>query len=107
VISGIEQVSARSLVPSASGVFLPRHAHQLSASRRKAAPGSANPDSFWVKDESVEHSANLPDPDSIAEEIVEDLQAALAQFTEIAADLRKRAFPKSIFSRLSIRAGEI
>jgi hypothetical protein len=29
------------------------------------------------------------DPDIIAAEIVEDLQAALAQFAEIAADLRR------------------
>jgi hypothetical protein len=31
----------------------------------------------------------LPDPDIIAAEIVEDLQAALAQFAEIANDLEK------------------
>ena len=30
---------------------------------------------------------NLPDPDVLAAEIVEDLEAALAQFREIAADL--------------------
>jgi len=48
-----------------------------------------NLDIFWLKDESLEDSANLPDPDSIAAEIVEDLQAALAQFAEIAADLKK------------------
>jgi hypothetical protein len=41
------------------------------------------------KDESLEDSANLPDPDITAAEIVEDLQAALAQFAEIAADLKK------------------
>src|SRR5947208_9029199 len=40
---------------------------------------------LWLKDESLEDSANLPDPD-IAAEIVEDLQAALAQFAEIASD---------------------
>src|SRR5438093_437437 len=34
----------------------------------------------------MEDSANLPDPDVIAAEIVEDLQAALAQFAEIASD---------------------
>jgi hypothetical protein len=38
---------------------------------------------FWLKDESLEDSVNLPDPDIIAAEIVEDLQAALAQFAEI------------------------
>ena len=41
------------------------------------------------QDESLEDSANLPDPDIIAQEIVEDLQAAVAQFAEIAADLKK------------------
>jgi hypothetical protein len=44
---------------------------------------------LWLKDESLEDSANLPDPDVIAAEIVEDLQAALAQFAEIANDLKK------------------
>jgi hypothetical protein len=45
----------------------------------------------WLKDESLEDSANLPDPDVIAQEIVEDLQAALAQFAEIASDLKRGA----------------
>jgi hypothetical protein len=35
------------------------------------------------------HNANLPPRDIIAQEIVEDLQAALAQFAEIAADLKQ------------------
>jgi type I restriction enzyme M protein len=48
-----------------------------------------NLDIFWLKDESLEDSANLPDSDIIAGEIVEDLQAALAQFAEIANDLKK------------------
>jgi type I restriction enzyme M protein len=48
-----------------------------------------NLDIFWLKDESLEDSANLPPPDVIAAEIVEDLQAALAQFAEIASDLKK------------------
>ena len=48
-----------------------------------------NLDIFWLKDESLEDSANLPDSDIIAAEIVEDLQAALSQFTTIAADLKR------------------
>jgi type I restriction enzyme M protein len=48
-----------------------------------------NLDIFWLKDESLEDSANLPDPDIIAAEIVEDLQAALAQFAKIASDLKR------------------
>jgi hypothetical protein len=51
-------------------VGFPRHAQNLGASRRNAGP--------------------LPalDPDIIAQEIVEDLQAALAQFAEIAGDIK-------------------
>jgi hypothetical protein len=49
----------------------------------------ANLDIFWLKDESLEDSANLPSPDVIAAEIVEDLQAALEQFSAIAEDLKR------------------
>ena len=44
-------------------------------------------DLFWLRDESLEDSANLPDPDVIALEIADDLQAALEQFAAIAGDL--------------------
>ena len=47
----------------------------------------ANLDIFWLRDESMEDTANLPPPDQIAEEIVEDLRAALEQMKEIAGDL--------------------
>src|SRR5438093_1050761 len=48
-----------------------------------------NLDIFWLKDESLEDSANLPAPDVLAAEIAEDLEAALAQFATIAADLKR------------------
>ncbi len=48
-----------------------------------------NLDIFWLKDEALEDSANLPAPEIIAADIVEDLQAALAQFAEIATDLTR------------------
>ena len=44
---------------------------------------------LWLKDESLEDSANLPDPDIIAQDIVEDLEAALQQFAAIATDLKR------------------
>ena len=47
----------------------------------------ASLDIFWLRDESLEESDNLPDPDVLAQEIVEDLEAALEQFREIATDL--------------------
>jgi len=47
----------------------------------------ASLDIFWLRDETLEESDNLPDPDLLAQEIVEDLEAALEQFCEIATDL--------------------
>ena len=47
----------------------------------------ANLDIFWLRDENLEDSEHLPPPDAIAEEIMEDLRAALEQLEEIAADL--------------------
>ncbi|MCA0350659.1 MAG: type I restriction-modification system subunit M [Chloroflexi bacterium] len=41
-------------------------------------------DIFWLRDESLEQSANLPSPDVLAAEIMDDLQAALEQFSAIA-----------------------
>jgi type I restriction enzyme M protein len=35
-----------------------------------------NLDIFWLRDESLEDSANLPDPDVLALEIAEELEAA-------------------------------
>ena len=51
------------------------------------ARDKASLDIFWLRDESLEDSANLADPDVIAAEIVEDLQAALEEFELIYADL--------------------
>jgi type I restriction enzyme M protein len=48
-----------------------------------------NLDIFWLKDESLEESANLPAPEVIAAEIAEDLEAALEQFATIAEDLKR------------------
>jgi len=40
-------------------------------------------DIFWLKDGSLEDMENLPDPDVLAAEIVENLQAALERFGEV------------------------
>jgi type I restriction enzyme M protein len=48
-----------------------------------------NLDIFWLKDEALEESANLPAPEIIAQEISDDLEAALEQFATIAEDLKK------------------
>jgi type I restriction enzyme M protein len=44
-------------------------------------------DVFWLKDESLEDSADPDDPETIAAEIIEDLRAALEQFEAIRAEL--------------------
>src|ERR1043166_3699363 len=43
---------------------------------------------FWLKDDALKESANLPAPEIIAEEITQDLEAALEQFGTIAEDLK-------------------
>jgi type I restriction enzyme M protein len=40
-------------------------------------------DIFWLKDESLEDSENLPSPDIITSEIIENLESALEQFNGI------------------------
>jgi len=47
----------------------------------------ASLDIFWLKDDSLEDSDNLPEPGVLAAEIVSDLEAALEQFRLIAEDL--------------------
>jgi len=51
------------------------------------ARDKASLDIFWLRDESLEDSANLPDPDVIAAEIIEDLQSALEELQAISDDL--------------------
>ena len=46
-------------------------------------------DIFWLKDESIEDSENLPEPDVIAQEITENLGAALEQFAGISEVLEE------------------
>lgn len=47
-------------------------------------------DIFWLRDESLEDSANLPDPNVLAEEIAEDLRSALAEIESVLGDLNER-----------------
>jgi len=52
-----------------------------SAATRQAPTFSGSRTNPW------KHRTTLPDPDVIAQEIVEDLEAALEQFREIVTDL--------------------
>jgi hypothetical protein len=48
-------------------------------------------DLFWIRDKTLTDTDSLPPPDIIAAEIADDLEAALEQFTKIAARLGKLA----------------
>ncbi len=47
-------------------------------------------DIFWLKDDSLEDSENLPDPDVIARDIAENLESALEQFAGISEVLGEK-----------------
>jgi type I restriction enzyme M protein len=78
--------------------YHPQNRHRRNESERfKAFPyddllkrDKVNLDIFWLKDEALEESANLPAPEIIAREIMEDLEAALEQFAAITEDLESR-----------------
>lgn len=46
-------------------------------------------DIFWIKDKSLADLDNLPSPDELAEDIIENLQSALDSFKELQAQLDK------------------
>jgi type I restriction enzyme M protein len=52
-------------------------------------------DLFWLRDESLEDSASLPEPHVLAEEIADDLRSALEQIESVLGDLRARARPST------------
>ena len=61
----------------------------------RIARDKASLDIFWLKDDSLAESDNLPPPDVIAQEIVEDVEAVLEQFRLIAGDLADAEAAKS------------
>jgi type I restriction enzyme M protein len=40
-------------------------------------------DIFWIRDESLANLDNLPDPDVLAEEIIENLEAGVESFKQV------------------------
>ena len=46
-------------------------------------------DVFWLKDKSLTDLDNLPEPNELAEEIIENLEAGLNSFREVLAKLEK------------------
>lgn len=50
-------------------------------------------DLFWLKDDSLTDIDNLPDPDILVAEIIENLEAGLESFRGIASALSRRESP--------------
>lgn len=46
-------------------------------------------DVFWLKDKSLTDLDNPPEPDELAEEIIENLESGLNSFREVLAGLEK------------------
>lgn len=44
---------------------------------------------IWLKDDSLEAAANLPAPEVIVREVIENLDSALAEFSAIVEALEK------------------
>ncbi len=60
------------------------------------ARDKTNLDIFWLKDESLEDSENLPEPEVLAAEIVENLEAALEQFRGIYEELAEEEVVRGV-----------
>jgi type I restriction enzyme M protein len=88
------------------GCYNPKNRHERKATWSEKSPegrwrvysyeelvarDKASLDIFWLRDESLSDSDNLPAPEVIAQEIVEDLEAALEQFMLIVGDLEAKA----------------
>jgi len=52
---------------------------------RGTARDKTSLDIFWLKDKILTDLDNLPDPDELAEEIIENLEAGLASFRVLSA----------------------
>ncbi len=70
-----------------------RHKRKVSERFKKftfdeiTARDKTNLDIFWLKDESLGDLDNLPDPDVLANEIIESIEAGLSSFREVANGL--------------------
>lgn len=54
------------------------------------ARDKTNLDIFWLKDKSLTDLDNLPDPDILANEIIENIEAGLSSFKEIIETISRK-----------------
>lgn len=91
-------LKAKKLVASDLSDFVKCYRERKETERFKSFPyeelikrDKLNMDLFWLKDDSLEDIDSLPDPDVIAADIVENLEAALEQFRSVADELMPAA----------------
>jgi len=82
-ISASREVAVREFPLTTGEMFYLLHADG------KVKRDKINLDLFWLKDKSLEDSDDLPDPDVLAQEITDDLQTALDQFSSIVEGLKE------------------
>ena len=88
-------LKTKKLVRSDLEDFVHCYHHQTETERfrrfgynKLVARDKLNMDIFWLKDDSLEDIDSLPEPDVIAVEIVENLEAALEQFRSVSEEFQ-------------------
>lgn len=79
------------------GCYNPKNRHNRKEAERfkcfdyndLIARDKANLDIFWLRDESLEDTENLPEPDVLALEIMENLESALDDFRALCAEIEE------------------
>ena len=56
---------------------------------KNSQPAKTSLDILWLKDKSLTDLDNLPEPDMLAAEIIENLEAGLSSFREVLAGLER------------------
>jgi len=57
---------------------------------RSVARDKTSLDVFWLKDKSLTDLDNLPEPDDLAEEIIDNLEAGLDSFRKVLVSLQRK-----------------
>ncbi|MBL4919446.1 hypothetical protein [Szabonella alba] len=86
-------------------LYRPENRHERTATWSEASPegrwrsysreellarDKASLDLFWLKDKSLTDLDNLPEPDDLAQEIIEELEAGLSSLRSVLLELRGR-----------------
>jgi len=68
----------------------PKGVGASTAWRKLSARDKTSLNIFWLKDPSLADLDNLPEPDELAEEIIENIEAGLNSFHEVLSGLSRK-----------------